>query len=62
MLKNSKYDGYRRGIASIVYKCFDIITVSFEDKSASGGAIKSMQIKQLANKLYKPVIKKFTKK
>ena len=46
----------------MVYKCFDIITVSFEDKSASGGAIKSMQIKQLANKLYKPVIKKFTKK
>ena len=31
--KNRKYDGYRRGLASIVYKFFDKVT--------SGGAVKS---------------------
>ena len=35
----------------MVYKCFD--------KKASGGAIKSMSNEQLAEELYKPIIKKF---
>ena len=30
MLKNPKYDGYQRGLASMVYKCF-------EKKSAGSG-------------------------
>ena len=30
--KNRKYDGYQRGLASMVYKCFE--------KKASGGTIK----------------------
>ena len=33
--KNSKYDGYQRGLTSMVHKCFDNKTF--------GGAIKSMQ-------------------
>ena len=32
MTKNLKYDGYQRGLASIVYKCFD-------KKSAGGGIV-----------------------
>ena len=31
--KNSKYDRYQRGLASMVYKCFD--------KKSSGGGVKS---------------------
>ena len=52
--KNPKYDGYQGGLASIVYKFFD--------KKTAGGAIKSMQNQQLANELYKPIIRKLKKK
>ena len=34
--KNPKYDGYRRGIASMVYRCFD--------KRTSGSGIKNGNI------------------
>ena len=46
--KNPKYDGYQRGLASMVYNFFD--------KKTSGGAIKSMS-NQLASTLYQPIIK-----
>ena len=49
--KNPKYDGYKRGFASMVYKIFD--------KKTSGGVIKSMSYQQLANELHKPIIKNF---
>ena len=49
--KNPKYDGYKRGFASMVYKIFD--------KKTYGGVIKSMSYQQLANELHKPIIKKF---
>ena len=55
--KNPKYDGYQRGLTSMVYKCFDkkatslaqseilkseiLATRVTRDKSASGGAIKN---------------------
>ena len=54
--KNSKYDGYKRGLTSMVYKCFD--------KKTSGTGIKNNNVsnKQLANKLDKPITKKFNKK
>ena len=54
--KNPKYDGYQRGIASMVYKLFD--------KNISGGAIKNevMSNKVLAEELQKPIIRKFKKK
>ena len=62
--KNSKYDGYQRGLASMVYKVFD--------KSFSGGAITRAYIsairseimpnQQLAEDSHKPIIRKFEKR
>ena len=49
--KNPKYDGYQRGIASMVFKFFD--------KKPSGGASKSMSNEHHANKLYKTLIENF---
>ena len=39
--KNLKYDGYQRGFASIVHKCFDKKFVSLGEKSASRGTSKN---------------------
>ena len=39
--KNPKYDGYQRGLASMVYIFFD--------KNSSGGGVKSMSNQQLLN-------------
>ena len=53
--KNSKYDGYQRGSASMVYKFVD-------KKSASGSGIANNEIKQnlqLAEELDKPIIRNF---
>ena len=48
---NPKYDGYQRGLASMVYKFFD--------KKSSGSGITNNEFNyQLANELHKPVIKK----
>ena len=51
--KNPKYDGYQRGLASMVYKLFD-------KKSAGSGvtilANKSTQNTQLSEELHKPII------
>ena len=54
--KNSKYDGYQRGLAPMVYRFFD--------KKTSGSAIKneSMSNKELAEELHKPTIIKFKKR
>ena len=49
---NPKYNGYERGLASIVYKFFD--------KKSKGSGLKENQ--QLANELYKPIIRKFKKR
>ena len=46
-----KYDGYQRGLASMVYKFFD--------KKSSGGGIMNVLNYQLANELHKPIIRKF---
>ena len=55
---NPKYDGYKRGLASMVYKFFD--------KKSTRSGIKKDTTKSssliLANELHKPVIKKFNKK
>ena len=58
-----KYDGYQRGLASMVYKCFD-------KKSSGSGASKTSKANEmsevsnvkLADKLHKPVIKNFSKR
>ena len=54
--KNPKYDGYQRGLASMVYKFFD--------QKTSGSGIKNDHIlsKELAKELHKPIIRKFNKK
>ena len=60
--KNSKYDGYQRGIASIVYKFFDEKSASLADKSTKGSGVNTKfapQNQQLAEQLHKPIIKKF---
>ena len=52
--KNPKYGGYQRGLASMVYKFFD--------KKSTGSGIANNEIKQnlqLAEELYKPIIRKF---
>ena len=51
--KNPKNDGYQRGLASMVYKCFV--------KKASGSGIENdnMLNKELAKELYKPSIWNF---
>ena len=52
---NPKYDGYQRGLASIVYRFFD--------KKSKGSGITTNEFNyQLANELHKPVIKKFKKR
>ena len=54
--KNPKYDGYQRGIASMVYK--------FVDKESSGRTVKNANIsnKEVAEELHKPIIRKFAKR
>ena len=49
---NPKYNGYERGLASMVYKFFD--------KKSKGAGLKENQ--QLANELHKPIIRKFKKR
>ena len=49
---NPEYDGYQRGLASMVYKLFD--------KKSMGSGIASTLI--LTDELHKPVIKKFNKR
>ena len=61
--KDPKYNGYQRGLTSMVYNFFDKKTASFADKSTKGSGlshtIKSIpQSKQLAEELHKPIIRK----
>ena len=49
-----KYDGYQRGLASMVYKFFD--------KKSKGSGITNKSNSQLASELHKPIIKKFEKR
>ena len=53
--KNLKYDGYQRGLASMLYKLFD-------KKSEGSGIINNKENIQLAEELHKPIIRKFEKK
>ena len=55
--KNPKYDGYQRGLASMVYKFFD--------KKSTGSGIANNEIKQnlqLAEELHRPIIRNFKKR
>ena len=57
---NPKYDGYQRGLASMVYKFFDKKSASL-NKSIESGII-NKQSYQLANELHKPIIRTFKKR
>ena len=54
--KNPKYDGYQKVLASMVYRFFG--------KNAIVGAVKheTIQNKELAKELQKPIIRKFEKR
>ena len=61
--KNPKYDGYQRGLASIVYIFFNKKSPSLPDKSVSGSGV-NIEVKhneQLAKELHKPVIRNLKK-
>ena len=61
--KNPKYDGYQRGLASMVYKYFDKKAKGSRVTFANKSAIKSIpQNKKLAEELHKPIIRKFKKR
>ena len=51
---NPKYNGYERGLASMVCKIFD--------KKSKGSGIKSISNQQLADELHKPIIRKFKRR
>ena len=48
---NPKYDGYQKGLASMIFNFFD--------KRTSGGEIKAMSNQQLAEELHEPIIREF---
>ena len=53
--QDPKYNGYQRGLASMVYKFFD--------KKTAGSGVKSMlQNEQLTEEFHKPIIRKFRKR
>ena len=51
---DQKYDGYQRGLASMVYKFFH--------KSQGSGVANNNENIQLAEELHKPIIRKFEKR
>ena len=58
--KDPKYDGYQRGLASMVYKFFD---KKFKGRDAKHVNTKLIhQNEQLADELHKPIIRKFRKR
>ena len=66
--KDPKYDGYQRGLASMVYKFFDKKSASLADKSTKRRGVTTLinkslsQNRQLAEELHKPIIKKLKKR
>ena len=51
---NPKYDGYQRGLASVVYKFFD--------KKSSGSGVDTEPNYHLANELHRQIIRKFKRR
>ena len=54
MTSDPKYDGYQKGLASVVYKFFD--------KKSSGSGITNKPIYEVAEELHKPIIRKLKKR
>ena len=65
---NPQYDGYQRGLASMVYKFFKSKVDSPDKKAVGSGTTKSSSLEhvnesiKLANELHKPIIRKFGKR
>ena len=57
---NPEYDGYQRGLASMVYKFFDKKSMGSGFKKFKNSTKSSSSI--LADELHKPIIKKFDKR
>ena len=58
--KDLKYDGYQRGLASMVYKFFDSKALGSGAKRVNTNI--TPQNEQLANEIHKPIIRKFKKR
>ena len=54
--KNPKYDGYQRGLASMIYKFFD------KKSKGSGVNIEVKHNEQLAKELHRPIIRNVNKR
>ena len=54
----ANHDGYKIGLASMIYKVFDKKYASFRGKSAKGGSVNNVikQNEQLAEELHKLII------
>ena len=59
--KDTKYDGYQRGLASMVYKFFDSKVEGSGAKHVNNTKL-APQNQQLAEELHKPIIKKIKKR
>ena len=67
---NPEYDGYQRGLASMVYKFFDSKIASSDKKSTAepsalvctGSGFKKPSSSILADELHRPIIKKFNER
>ena len=60
---NPKYDGYQRGLASMVYKFFDKkSTTEPSSLERMGSGFKKSSSSLLADELHKPIIRKFNKR
>ena len=55
IVSDPRYDGYQRGLASVVYRFFD-------KRSKGSGIVTNEPNYQLANELHKPIIRKFKKR
>ena len=60
---NPEYDGYQRGLASMVHKFFDNKSTAEPSALArAGGGFKKPSSSTLADELHKPIIRKFNKR
>ena len=60
---DQKYDGYQRGLASMVYKFFDKKSEgSGRPLSSASQIVSNKEIIQVADELHKPIIRKFKKR
>ena len=57
--KNAKYDGYQRGLSSMIFKFFDEKSTLLTDKSVSGSGVNiTLEFsEQLARELHKRIIR-----